>query len=95
MQRWWFISLAVAALAGLLAGAYRYRVARLLEMQRLRLTIASDLHDEVASNLSGIATLSTALLTQLGDAAPILDRITALATESVVAIREIIWSTIS
>jgi signal transduction histidine kinase len=61
-------------------------------MQRLRLSIASDLHDEVAANLSGIAMFGTVLKSQAGEPSPLLDRITVLATESVEAIREIIWS---
>jgi ligand-binding sensor domain-containing protein len=92
VQRWWFISLVVAISAGLLLAFYRYRVGRLLEMERLRVSLASDLHDEVAANLSSIATFSAVLRGQAGDGSPFLDRITALATESVDAMRDIIWS---
>jgi signal transduction histidine kinase len=71
---------------------YRYRVRHLLETERIRLAIASDLHDEVATNLSSIAMFSTLVRGELAQPPPLLDRITALATESVAAIREIIWS---
>jgi len=54
-QTWWFRILALAAASGLLIAAYRYRVERLLELERLRLRIASDLHDDISSDLSGIA----------------------------------------
>jgi ligand-binding sensor domain-containing protein len=51
-QRWWFLSIA-AALLGLVAYAlYRYRVTRLLELERVRTRIAADLHDDIGSNLS-------------------------------------------
>src|SRR5690606_8262588 len=54
----WFRLLVAAAVAGLLGAAYRYRVQRLLEVERLRLRIASDLHDDFSSDLTGIALLT-------------------------------------
>ncbi|MBC6950502.1 hypothetical protein DWB58_21455, partial [candidate division KSB1 bacterium] len=45
-QTWWFrLALTLAAI-GVVAGMYKYRVARLLEVERTRLHIARDLHDE-------------------------------------------------
>ncbi len=57
-QTWWFRILISAALAGAILLAYRYRLRKLLEMERLRLRIANDLHDDVGSNLSVIAMAS-------------------------------------
>ena len=57
-QTWWFRAMIVLLAAALLAALYQYRVNKLLEMERMRLRIASDLHDEVSSNLSGIALMS-------------------------------------
>lgn len=91
-RRWWVILLAVLATCLLGAAVYRYRVRQLLETERIRLAIASDLHDEVATNLSSIAMFSTLVRGELAQPPPLLDRITVLATESVAAIREIIWS---
>jgi signal transduction histidine kinase len=91
-QRWWVVSLALATVAASLLGLYRYRVRKLLEMERLRMSIASDLHDDIATNLSSIAMFSTLVQNGLGEPSPFLHRITILATESVEAIREIIWS---
>lgn len=53
-QRWWFVALTLLSLALVLFLLYRYRVARLLEMERLRTRIAADLHDDVGTNLSSI-----------------------------------------
>src|SRR5205807_8273440 len=56
--RRWFLVLAAAA-TGL--GAYtlhRYRLARVLELERVRLRIAVDLHDDIGASLSRIAVLS-------------------------------------
>jgi signal transduction histidine kinase len=93
-QTWWFRLLALGALVMLLMTVHRYRVARLLEMERLRLRIASDLHDDVGSNLSSIALLSEMLK---GDARldeleqRQLQRINRAAEETIGALRDIIW----
>lgn len=57
-QTWWFRALVATLIVGLGVAAYRYRIARLLEMQRLRLRIAGDLHDDLSSDLSGVAMLT-------------------------------------
>jgi ligand-binding sensor domain-containing protein/two-component sensor histidine kinase len=57
-RRWWFMSMA-AIVAGLaIYGGYRARVARLLELERVRTRIATDLHDDIGANLSLIAMVS-------------------------------------
>jgi len=54
-QTWWFrMALALAVIA-FLAALYNYRVSKLLEIERTRLRIARDLHDDVGSSLSSIA----------------------------------------
>jgi ligand-binding sensor domain-containing protein/signal transduction histidine kinase len=60
-RTWWFRSAAVLLVATMIYSAYRYRVRRLLDLERLRLRIANDLHDDVGSNLSAIAMVSRAL----------------------------------
>ncbi len=57
-QRWWFICLVLAAIAAVLFGAYRYRRAQSLELERMRTRLARDLHDDIGSGLSKIAILS-------------------------------------
>ena len=68
---WWFRIVFAALFISATYAAYRYRVYRLLEMERLRLRIANDLHDDVGSNLSAIAMVSRALqrLPDLSEAA--------------------------
>lgn len=93
-QTWWLRALAAATLVALLVVAYRARVARLLEMERLRLRIASDLHDDVGSNLSSIALLSEMLQghDRLDDLEQRqLQRINVAAEETIGALRDIIW----
>lgn len=57
-QRWWFVTLTLLLAATLAYGFYRYRVGRLLELERVRTRIASDLHDDIGANLTRIAILS-------------------------------------
>jgi signal transduction histidine kinase len=74
--------------------AYRYRINRLMEMHRMRLRIAGDLHDEIGSNLSTIVVASDMIgrrakleehdRSQLNDIAR-----TALQTAN--GMREIVW----
>jgi signal transduction histidine kinase/ligand-binding sensor domain-containing protein len=94
-QTWWFLGLTVAAVAALLVLGYNYRVRRLLELERLRLKISADLHDELASNLSSIALFGSIL--RSGSSArnehpELLERMTGLAHESLAALRHIIWA---
>ena len=57
-RRSWFLALA-AILAGLaIYAAYRARVSRLVELERVRTRIATDLHDDIGANLSLIAMVS-------------------------------------
>jgi hypothetical protein len=51
-SRWWFETLALASLAGLVFAAHRYRVSQAVQIERMRTTIATDLHDDIGASLS-------------------------------------------
>ena len=57
-QHWWFLALVVAGLVALIYSAARYKLGRVLEIERVRSRIASDLHDEIGSGLTRIAILA-------------------------------------
>lgn len=94
-QTWWFKSSTVAALGALLILAYRNRVARLREIEQLRIQIASDLHDDVGSRLTKVA-----MVTEMVDReTPGTDRtkshienIAATVREITRAMDEIVWT---
>jgi len=95
-QRWWFIAI-VAGLAGLFAFAvYRYRVARLLELERVRTRIATDLHDDIGSSLSQIAIMSEVIRQQVGgENQPVsrpLSVIAGTSRELVDSMADIVWA---
>src|SRR5206468_1222823 len=50
-QRWWFLTVAVMTLGLAVYAFYRYRVAQLIKLERIRTRIATDLHDDIGSNL--------------------------------------------
>ncbi|HTI70919.1 MAG TPA: two-component regulator propeller domain-containing protein [Candidatus Limnocylindria bacterium] len=53
-QTWWFRGLALAAFAGLVFRFYNIRVRQLHAVNRLRLRMAGDLHDEIGANVGSI-----------------------------------------
>jgi signal transduction histidine kinase len=92
-RRWWFESLAVALAAALVLAAHRYRVTQMVNLERMRTAIATDLHDDIGSSLSQIAVLSEVaragenLRTQES-----LQRVAVLAREMVDSLGDIVWS---
>lgn len=91
---WWFKVLIIFAIIAAVFLFYRYRVNQLIEIQRIRFGIASDLHDEIGSNLSSISVesqllLSTSML-NAGEREQLND-IGKTAKETVDAMRDIIW----
>jgi signal transduction histidine kinase/ligand-binding sensor domain-containing protein len=95
-QRWWFVLLSAAAIAGAVYLAARYRLTHQLEVERLRTRIATDLHDDIGSNLSRIAILSEVACDRIGDSAAglpaSLAQIAALSRESAASIGDIVWA---
>ena len=90
-QTWWFKT-AVVSLAIVTAFyAIKIRRDRIAELERLRLRIAADLHDELGSNLASIALLSQ-MEEKSGDAAKNdLTEIHRIALGTANSIREIVW----
>lgn len=92
-QRAWFLGL-LALMAGSLAViAHRTRVARLLEIERVRNRIAADLHDDIGSSLSQISVLSAVARSEsaAGAHAPI-DKIAELSRQMLESMSDIVWA---
>lgn len=100
-RRWWFIALSLVTIGGLAFAAYRYRVAQLLAMERMRTRIATDLHDEVGSSLSQIAILSEVARQNLRreekaasveTAAEPMEKVATTSREAIDAMSDIVWA---
>jgi signal transduction histidine kinase/ligand-binding sensor domain-containing protein len=95
-KRSWFLTMAALLALALGYALHTHRVKRLVEIERLRTRIASDLHDDLGSSLSQISILSEVLRTHLGSpeahiAGP-LSRIGTLSRESVDSMSDIVWA---
>ncbi len=93
-QTWWFSSLAVTTLVGLLVIGYRVRTDHLIELERIRLRIADDLHDDLSSHLSGIALLGEQMTRDPaleGQARDAVDTITATSRRMLRDLRDLVW----
>lgn len=93
-KTWWFITL--GSIMGILAGwsLYHRRVNRLLAIERMRIRIASDLHDDIGSTLTRIAATSEAIKTGRNPerVATLADRIGVLSREVIHTMSDIVWS---
>ena len=95
-QRAWFLGLLAISAVGLVSVLYRARVARLVDLERVRTRIATDLHDDIGASLSQIAVLSQYASRQAArgsaEAGHSLDRITELSGAVVDAMSDVVWS---
>jgi len=93
-RRRWFLTLAAMLAASLIYWAYRYRLERLLELERVRTRIATDLHDDIGSSLTQIAIMSEVAQRNGGEARATepLKRIAELSRELVDSMSDIVWA---
>jgi two-component sensor histidine kinase len=95
-RRWWFVTLAVGLFGLLVYTAHHLRVARLLELERVRTRIATDLHDDIGSSLSRMAILSEVAKRRTEGSArestKILTDIAESARNAVDSMSDIVWA---
>ncbi|MGA0560797.1 triple tyrosine motif-containing protein, partial [Larkinella sp. VNQ87] len=94
-ETWWFRTLAVLVVAGMLYALYRYRVNQLLRVQRIRNRISADLHDEIGSSLSGIGILGMIAKQNLPAEHPSGSMVERIVTETrhiSTSLDDIVWS---
>ncbi len=93
-QRLWFQGTLVAFAMSAAVWVHRARVARLLEIERVRTRIATDLHDDIGSSLSQIAILSEVAHQRAAGnrAGEPIERIGALSRELLDSIGDIVWA---
>ena len=93
-KRTWFIMMTLSLIVALAALAHRTRVAHLVALERIRIRVATDLHDDLGSSLSRISILSEVAKRKLllADGESILDEIADSARSLVDALGDSIWS---
>lgn len=94
-MRWWFILLLIAAISGIIYFIYHYyRVRKMVEIERMRVRIASDLHDDVGSSLTEIALQTDFLQTTdiRSDVKKSLSQIGDQSRKIVSSLDDIVWS---
>ncbi|MBS1797565.1 MAG: hypothetical protein JSS81_27325 [Acidobacteria bacterium] len=92
-QRWWFIAAVALLLGGAVYLVYAYRLRRLVELERVRTRIATDLHDDIGANLTRISLLSEVARQQAANGSgTLLASIADIARESVASMSDIVWA---
>jgi hypothetical protein len=94
-QTWPFLGSVAFALAVLIYFAYSYRVAHILEIERMRTRIACDLHDDIGSALSKIVILSevaTLPATVQPATKTALHRIAETSREALDGVGDLVWA---
>lgn len=94
-RRWWFLTVAAVFVGCMATLLYRYRVAHLLELERVRTHIATDLHDDIGSSLSQIAVLSEVARRQVDGNVSVstpLSTIASTSRELVDSMSDIVWA---
>ena len=80
-------------IAGTVYLIYRNRIQRLLAMERMRTRIATDLHDDIGSNLTRISILSEVARQKSENGnGDLLSSIANIARESVASMNDIVWA---
>ena len=90
----WFQGILIALAVTAIVRAHQSRVARLLEIERVRTRIASDLHDDIGFSLSQIAILSEVAHQRAAGskAGEPIERIGTLSRELLDSIGDIVWA---
>ncbi len=95
-KTWWFITLSILVLLGIVYWLMQLRIRRLKEKFQLRNKIAADLHDEIGSTLTSISILSNvsqqATKQQPQQAKVMLEQISAQSKTIQQSMSDIVWS---
>ena len=94
-RAWWFIALLVATVALIAYSIYIDRIKNIIKLHKMRVKIASDLHDDIGSTLSSISIMSDLLQSQLDNsqyAGDLLRKIGANAHNMLESMDDIVWS---
>ena len=91
---WWFRVLMLLILVGIGYSIHLYRLKRVRELERLRIQIASDLHDEIGSALTKIAVHSEIIGTTTEKSKVVISsqKIGNMSREIITTLSDVVWS---
>ncbi len=93
-ETWWFRLILILAVISLLWYSYNLRVQKLLAVERMRLRIASDLHDDIGATLTHIS-VNSEMIKHNKDVNKIKEsanKIGKLSREVIQTMSDIVWS---
>ena len=91
---WWFRIFLIFGLGAIAFFIYKFRINQLLKIERIRLNISRDLHDEIGSNLSSISIESQLLMENDQIQSAEKEHLSIIKNTSIAtmqAMRDIIW----
>ena len=91
---WWFRTILLLTFLGIGYTIYRYRINKVREVERLRIQIASDLHDDIGSALTRIAVHSEIIGTT-SEKSKVLrssKQIGTMSREMITTLSDVVWS---
>lgn len=94
-ETWWFRSLWLIIILALFWSLHRFRLEKALAIERIRLKIAGDLHDEIGAVLTQISLQSDLLQANTSDVAKrdsYTKRIATLSRDVIKMFSDIVWS---
>ena len=92
-KTWWFYLLCALTVGGMVYGWLWYRLQQALKIERMRVEISSDLHDDVGTLLAGLAMQSEALeLTAPDKDKAKLRRISEISRSAMAHMRDTVWA---
>ncbi|MFZ1291367.1 MAG: two-component regulator propeller domain-containing protein [Melioribacteraceae bacterium] len=93
-MQWWFISLLILLIGGIITFLINQRIRYLIAMDKLKSNLSADLHDNVGAGLTEISILSELTATEVPDTSNVsknLIKISELSRQLVESMSDIVW----
>jgi ligand-binding sensor domain-containing protein/anti-sigma regulatory factor (Ser/Thr protein kinase) len=92
-KTWWFIALCLFAALSLVGYIVYLRLSKVIELQKIRLKLYENLHDDIGSRLTAIVLSVDNILEQTKAKSPALQQIGDISKQIVGNMRRLVWAT--
>ena len=89
-QTWWFRMLVFLAIVSIFYGLYKFRINNLKKAEKVRIQVASDLHDELGSTLNSVKIFTNLALMERENKSH-LEKIKEATQSAITGVKDIIW----